>query len=54
MVPRPISVLGFIGYILLLLAVPLDLFGAADANMADRKGIPLTGFADCVTRIGER
>ena len=29
-VPRPISVLGFIGYTLLLLTVPLDLLGAVD------------------------
>jgi Domain of unknown function (DUF4386) len=32
MVPRPISVLGFIGYCLLLLVVPLDLLGAIDAD----------------------
>lgn len=32
MVPRPISVLGFIGYCLLLLVVPLDLVGAVDAD----------------------
>jgi hypothetical protein len=32
MVPRPISVLGFIGYTLLLLAVPLDLLGALDVE----------------------
>ena len=32
MVPRPISVLGLIGYTLLLLAVPLDLLGAIDVN----------------------
>jgi hypothetical protein len=32
MVPRPISVLGFIGYCLLLLVVPLDLIGALDAD----------------------
>ncbi len=32
MVPRPISVLGFIGYTLLLLTVPLDLLGAVDVN----------------------
>jgi hypothetical protein len=31
-VPRPISVLGFIGYSLLLLTVPLDLFGAIDES----------------------
>ena len=32
MVPRPISVLGFIGYTLLLLVVPLDLLGALEEN----------------------
>jgi hypothetical protein len=32
MIPRPISVLGFIGYTLLLLTVPLDLLGAIDVN----------------------
>lgn len=32
MVPRPISVLGLVGYTLLLLAVPLDLLGAVDVN----------------------
>ena len=32
MVPRPISVLGLIGYALLLLVVPLDLLGALDEN----------------------
>jgi hypothetical protein len=31
-VPRPISVLGFVGYALLLLTVPLDLLGVIDAN----------------------
>jgi hypothetical protein len=30
LVPRPISVLGLVGYALLLLGVPLDLFGAVD------------------------
>jgi hypothetical protein len=32
MIPRPISVLGLIGYSLLLLAVPVDLLGAVDVN----------------------
>lgn len=32
MVPRPISVLGVVGYTLLLLVVPLDLFGAIEEN----------------------
>lgn len=32
MVPRAISVLGFIGYCLLLLVVPLDLVGAVEAD----------------------
>ena len=32
MIPRPISVLGFVGYCLLLLVVPLDLLGAVDAD----------------------
>lgn len=32
MVPRPISVLGLIGYTLLLLVVPLDLLGAIEEN----------------------
>ena len=32
--PRPISVLGLIGYTLLLLTVPLDLLGAIDVNTA--------------------
>lgn len=32
LVPRPIAVLGLIGYALLLLTVPLDLFGALDAD----------------------
>jgi len=32
MVPRPISILGLIGYGLLLLAVPLDLLGAVDVS----------------------
>jgi Domain of unknown function (DUF4386) len=31
-VPRPISVLGLVGYALLLLTVPLDLVGVIDAN----------------------
>ena len=31
-VPRPIAVLGFVGYSLLLLTVPLDLLGVLDAN----------------------
>jgi Domain of unknown function (DUF4386) len=35
MVPRPISVLGLIGYTLLLLTVPLDLLGAIDVNGLD-------------------
>ena len=34
MVPRPISVLGLIGYGLLLLVVPLDLFGVVSENSA--------------------
>ena len=33
-VPRPISVLGLVGYTLLLLTVPLDLLGAIDENSA--------------------
>jgi hypothetical protein len=32
MVPRPISVLGLIGYSLLLLVVPLDLLGIVDES----------------------
>lgn len=32
MIPRPISVLGFVGYSLLLLVVPLDFMGVVDAN----------------------
>ena len=32
LVPRPISALGFMGYSLLLLVVPLDLVGAVDAD----------------------
>ncbi len=32
MVPRAISVLGFIGYVLLLLVVPLDLLGVVEEN----------------------
>lgn len=32
MIPRAISVLGFIGYVLLLLVVPLDLLGVVDEN----------------------
>jgi hypothetical protein len=31
-VPRPISVLGFVGYALLLLTVPLDLFGVIEES----------------------
>lgn len=31
-VPRPISILGLVGYALLLLVVPLDLLGAVDAD----------------------
>lgn len=33
-VPRPIAVLGLVGYTLLLLTVPLDLLGAIDENSA--------------------
>ena len=33
-VPRPIAVLGLVGYSLLLLIVPLDLLGAIDENSA--------------------
>lgn len=32
LIPRPISVLGLIGYTLLLLVVPLDLLGAVEEN----------------------
>ena len=32
MVPRPIAVLGFVGYALLLLVVPLDLLGVVEEN----------------------
>lgn len=32
MIPRAISVLGFIGYVLLLLVVPLDLLGVVEEN----------------------
>ena len=32
LIPRPISVLGLVGYALLLLGVPLDLFGALDLS----------------------
>ncbi|WP_204045159.1 DUF4386 family protein [Acrocarpospora phusangensis] len=32
-VPRPIAVLGFVGYVLLLLGVPLELLGIVDMDM---------------------
>ena len=32
LVPRPIAVLGFVGYLLLSVGVPLDLFGVLDMN----------------------
>ena len=31
-VPRPIAILGLVGYVLLLLVVPLDLFGVVEEN----------------------
>jgi hypothetical protein len=39
LVPRPIAVLGFVGYVLLLLGVPLDLLGVLD--MSNGPGLAL-------------
>jgi hypothetical protein len=44
LVPRPIAVLGLVGYALLTLAVPLDLLGILDADAGAGLLILLPGF----------
>ena len=43
LVPRPIATLGFIGYALLLLGVPLDLVGVIDMNEGVGQALIITG-----------
>ena len=44
LVPRPIAVLGFVGYVLLSVGVPLDLLGVLDMNAGPGMVLLVPGF----------
>jgi hypothetical protein len=44
LVPRPIAVLGFVGYVLLSIGAPLDLLGVLDMNAAPGLALLVPGF----------
>ncbi len=44
LVPRPIAVLGFVGYVLLSVGVPLDLLGVLDLNAGPGMVLLVPGF----------